>query len=274
MSTALRRGEIFPGGWHRWFLKTVDAQGTLVALVGCQPNHDQTQGWLWGPWSLPDFPTKECVHPLLEEAVRALPSSMRQLDAFLHAENSAGLSALKSAGFTLRQATHIYTASPVADKDRPRLAIKAQPLDSPLLKEGLPFLRAVHEVGFVHLHSASFPPSSQTGDQLLAGRDVDHVILAAVDGLRILGYICLSVNYVPHEGFIDYMAVKPSARGRGVGRWLLAQGLRWIFEERRLPQAALCVTDWREGAQRLYERAGFRLNATGVGARRYLGHRR
>jgi hypothetical protein len=43
--------------------------------------------------------------------------------------------------------------------------------------------------------------------------------------------------------------------------------LRWTFVDRRLPQAALCVTEWRGDARRLYERAGFLRSATGCGAR-------
>jgi GNAT superfamily N-acetyltransferase len=64
--------------------------------------------------------------------------------------------------------------------------------------------------------------------------------------------------------------VRPVARGRGIGERLLRTALHWTFADRRLPQAALCVTEWRQDARRLYERAGFRQSATGRGARLLL----
>ncbi len=257
VNASLRREDNFPGGWTRWFFKTVDADGEIVALLGCQPDCDQTQGWMWGPWWSPAYQASDALTGLLEETFRRLPASMRHVDAFLHVDNQAGSKFLRSAGFGLRQVTHLYTAP------RPSVLV-------PSAKEGLPYLRTMHEVAFTALHASSFPASTHTGQEMLAARDEDHVILAATDGLRLLGYACVSVNHTPHEGFIEYLAVKPAARGRGVGRWLLDQTLRWIFLEKELPQAALCVTEWRDNARRLYERAGFELSASGRGARRQL----
>ncbi len=126
-------------------------------------------------------------------------------------------------------------------------------------------------MAFGRLHAETFPTGASTpADDLLAGRDDEHAIFAAADGLRLLGYICVSVNRAPREGFIDYLAVKPSARGRGIGARLLQTALRWTFETQDLPQAALCVSEWRGGARRLYEQAGFALTASGIGARRRI----
>ncbi len=93
-------------------------------------------------------------------------------------------------------------------------------------------MRAAHEVGFARLHAETFPAGASTpADDLLAGRDDEHAIFAATDGLRLLGYVCVSVNRAPREGFIEYLAVKPSARGRGIGARLLQTALRWTFED-------------------------------------------
>ncbi len=63
---------------------------------------------------------------------------------------------------------------------------------------------------------------------------------------------------------MEYLAVEPRGRGRGHGRTLLAQMLRWFFVEKDLPQAALAVDDHNGGARGLYEGAGFRVHRTGV----------
>ena len=82
-----------------------------------------------------------------------------------------------------------------------------------------------------HSTADTFPASGSTpAEALLSGRDEEHAIFAATDGLRLLGSVCVSVNHAPLEGFIDYLAVKPTARGRGIGTRLLQTALHWIFD--------------------------------------------
>ena len=193
---------------------------------------------------------------MLELLLRLLPARIERIDAFLHAENRSGLRFLRAHGFTLGPLTHIYVAPRFSWLDPGSADRLYQPL------------RLAHEVGFTMLHRDSFPASGSTpAEDLLAGRDDEHAIFAATDGLKFLGSVCVSVNRAPLEGFIDYLAVKPSARGKGIGTRLLQTALHWIFDDRRLPQAALTVSDWRHGARRLYEQTGFTLQASGIAAR-------
>ena len=197
------------------------------------------------------------VAPALFDAlVAGLSRSVRRVEAFLHAENRAGLRFLQARGGSPGTLTHIYVA--------PRGSWTPDTFGS----ESFPPLRPAHEVGFARLHAETFPAAGSTpAEELLAGQDEEHAIFAATDGLRVLGYICASVNHAPHEGFIEYLAVRPMARGRGIGARLVRTALRWVFEERGLPQAALCVSEWRGNARRLYEAAGFRLIASGIAVR-------
>ena len=254
--TALRRGDDFPGGWERGFTLAATSDGEPAAVLGCQLAPDGALGWLWGPWMADERQWNTPVPLALLDALCALlPAPVRRLEAFLHVENRAGLQFLLARGFTVGPVTHIYVAQPAAD----------DPREGPL-----PELGAAHEVAFGRLHADIFPAHGSTpADDLLAGRDDEHRIFAVADGLRLLGYVCVSVNRAPLEGFVDYLAVRASARGRGIGARLLHAARRWAFEERRLPQLALCVSDWRAGARRLYEQTGFRLSASGVAARRH-----
>ncbi len=255
MRAALREEGTFPNGWERAFV--VAEAGEIVAAAGCQLDAERTRGWLWGPWVEGGFSWQSIAPALLDALLAGLPRSVRRVEAFLHAENRAGLRFLQSRGGSLGTLTHLYVASRTAWASAP---------------EPLPPLRPAHEVGFARLHADSFPAAGSTpADELLASRDDEHIIFAAVDGLRVLGYICASVNHAPHEGFIEYLAVRPAARGRGLGTRLVQTALRWIFEEHRLPQAALCVSEWRGNARRLYEAAGFRLTASGIAVRLAVG---
>ena len=252
---ALWREDDFPGGWERTFALAATNDGEPAAALGCQVAPDGAFGWLWGPW-VDDERRWNTPVPLalLDGLCARLPSSVRRLEAFLHVENRVGLRFLQARGFASGPVTHIYVA---------------RPTDADAGTGPLPDLGAAHEVAFGRLHADTFPAhGSAAADDLLAGRDDEHRIFAVTDGLRLLGYVCVSVNRAPLEGFVDYLAVRASARGRGLGARLLHAARRWAFEERRLPQLALCVSDWRAGARRLYEQTGFRLSASGVAARR------
>ncbi len=256
LRTVLEQSDIFPDGWAQSFVLCPGPTQAVRAVLGCQFDPDRTVGWLWGPWldHPNDWPTLGPA--LLTGLLGCLPASVRRIDAFLHTENRAGLRFLQTHGFSPGPVTHIYVA--------PRPASPVIQWPSPY-----PALRPAHEIAFARLHAETFPAGGSTPAELLLGsRDEEHAIFAATDGLRLLGSVCVSVNRAPLEGFVDYLAVKPSARNRGIGTRLLHTAFRWAFEDRRLPQIALTVSDWRTGARRLYEQAGFALHASGIAARR------
>ena len=247
-----RDGGLSESGTLR-FAVAVSAAG-IVGALGSAAGHAGETGRLWGPWVESPEGWKTVAPLLLEELRELVPRGTSRLDAFLNIANEDGLAFLRRRGFGIRPATHIYVAQAAGAPEA--------------WSDPFPELAARHEVGFARLHHETFPAADSTpGHELLAGRDEEHVIFGAADDLRLLGYVCVSVNPAPREGFIDYLAVRPAARGRGIGERLLRTALRWAFADRRLPQAALCVTEWRADARRLYERAGFRQSATGQGAR-------
>ena len=261
-ASAIRRTllnkEDFPFGWEQAFAVAHDSTtGEVVGAFGAQFDPERTVGWLWGPWLEPEKRWPTTGKSLLASLLTLIPKSVRRLEAFLHAENITGQRFLQSHGFSLGPATHIYTV--------PRARW------SPTELSLYPALRPAHDIAFARLHEDTFPASGSTPAQaLLDGRDGEHAIFAASDGLRLLGSVCVSINHAPLEGFVDYLAVKPAARGHGIGARLLQTALYWTFETHRLPQASLCVSNWREGARRLYEQAGFTLQATGNALRRNL----
>jgi len=95
------------------------------------------------------------------------------------------------------------------------------------------------------------------------GMDGTGEILAAVDGGQILGTVTLvtwpndgEVLRDPGEGEIRALAVASAARGRGIGRALLAAVMRRAAD-RRLRELLLLTQPEMRTAQHLYAQAGF-----------------
>lgn len=88
-----------------------------------------------------------------------------------------------------------------------------------------------------------------------------HVFLVAEESGVRTGFILL-LDTMPDEvtrmpqGFIAYMAVEPSAQGRGIGKRLLAAA-EDEARRRGLPYMGLMVTEDNAAARALYESAGY-----------------
>jgi GNAT superfamily N-acetyltransferase len=71
-----------------------------------------------------------------------------------------------------------------------------------------------------------------------------------------------------HRGYVQRLAVDPSAEGTGVGATLLIDGLRWL--RRWGARDALVNTqEGNERSLRLYQRTGFVLQPEGLAVLRY-----
>jgi ribosomal protein S18 acetylase RimI-like enzyme len=93
--------------------------------------------------------------------------------------------------------------------------------------------------------------------------EADIIVLVAERDSAVIGY-----TYAGVEG-MDYMALRgpagvvydivvdPPHRGQGVGRILLDATLE-LLKARGVPRVVLSTADKNAGAQRLFERAGFR----------------
>lgn len=252
----VRRGLMTPGA--RFVLAERVADGELLGAVALPAR----QELLWGPAVLPGVAGLLRVgRALVAKLSEAAPGFPSRLDAFPDEANGTLRRTLRDFRFREGQRTHVFVA--------PRPA--AGSLSGPFGEE----LRERHAAAFARLHEETFPTNADEGTDaaaLLAETGGRRRIFVVPDasGLRLLGYVCASVGDAPREGFIEFLAVRDAARGRGIGGQLLRTAQRWFFDELGLPQAALCVSEWRAGrggARRLYEREGFVRRFTGVGMR-------
>ena len=86
----------------------------------------------------------------------------------------------------------------------------------------------------------------------------DNLLLVEQNAGRIVGFCRLLRDAgSPEQGLVDFLAIVPGCRGRGLGTILLQAGLQCLREAGCL-EARLAVSDANKyGARSLYERVGF-----------------
>lgn len=95
----------------------------------------------------------------------------------------------------------------------------------------------------------------------LSGERADHVVVAELDGAPV-GFVTCAMP-APDRGSIGLVGVGEPARGRGLGRAMVRCGLGWLAD--RGAERVTVVTQGRNlGAQRLYQRVGFRTAELGL----------
>jgi ribosomal protein S18 acetylase RimI-like enzyme len=118
---------------------------------------------------------------------------------------------------------------------------------------------ATSVAAFRHYNPAMLEVSYESLLEFVFGQS--HVFLVAEESGVRAGFVLL-VDTMPDEvtrmpqGFIAYMAVEPSAQGRGIGKRLLAAA-EDEARRRGLPYMGLMVTEDNAAARALYESAGY-----------------
>jgi ribosomal protein S18 acetylase RimI-like enzyme len=125
-------------------------------------------------------------------------------------------------------------------------------------------------LGVDHLSFPSFWQLDEGGlaDALTATPHARYQVAVDDASGRIIGYAISGRS--GRNGYLQRLAVVPSEQGRGLGRWLVVDGLRWLARWR----ADQCVvnTQWgNEAALGLYEAVGFRRLPQGLAVLRKDG---
>ncbi|MGG4396656.1 GNAT family N-acetyltransferase [Paenibacillus thiaminolyticus] len=110
---------------------------------------------------------------------------------------------------------------------------------------------------FLRLHESVFPGTYRSGPDILERINENYCVFMYEDEEGLQGYIYVEREPEFGEGRIEFIAVAPSARGRGIGAALIQRGLGYLFEDPRIEKITLCVRADNEQALRLYRNAGF-----------------
>lgn len=89
---------------------------------------------------------------------------------------------------------------------------------------------------------------------LAAGREGSDILVGVLPG----GHVAATamVGHDGHRGWLYYVAVDPTRRGRGFGRTMVRAGEDWL-RERGIRKAQLMVRDTNAAVRAFYERIGW-----------------
>lgn len=218
-------------------------RGAIVWEVG-GPAGDRA--WLVGPWTAPLDGDLHAA--LIEAAVARLPGAVTRIDNFVDLGFEIGCAVHRRLGFDARRTVHVMRAD----------AHRAVPPPAGVRIEAVESLETVDRVALEALHDAAFPDTHTAVSGMLGS---GRLWCARADG--IAGYVYAVRPAELPEGRVQYVAVAPGARRRGIGRALLSTAVAWLLEG-GAPEVFLTVDAENVDALNVYRAAGFERYRSGV----------
>jgi len=228
----------------------------ITGVVTTEWDDDLGRAWIVGPWVVGDGDAWMApAVALLDAALAALPPSVTRYEMCGDIANKRLADLARLRGWTATEPNHVLLADagvvaawPLGGEGQ-MAALRAATLDD---------IEAI-----TALHNAEFPDTYASATQLVHGQlDGSRVVLVADDTHGgVAGYAAGEVHD-DGEGFIDFVAVDPAARGAGIGRRLVVPITRRLVERSTLGRVCLTVQDHRTSARTLYDQLGFRPDGT------------
>jgi ribosomal-protein-alanine N-acetyltransferase len=232
----------------------------LCGVAGAEFDPSSGRAWLRGPFVAADRPFAPLAAALHDALMVALPPTLVQFDAFVGAGCAEAISLYRSLGYEAGAGDDELTLDLGSRKPPPMSA------GSPGLTIRAP--QPAWRDTIAALHGAEFASPYLSTQQLLGRQPPDRITrVALLDGVPV-GYMHAHFDAEWHEGYIDFVAVLPAVRRRGVARALVEAAIDWSCRRHRARGVTLTVRRDRAGARALYLSLGFAHVRTGIGLRR------
>lgn len=248
--------------------------GAVTAAVVVEWDEALGRSWIVGPWvgTDDDGAWAQVAGELLDEALALVPAGVTRHELAGDAAHRRLAAVAAARGWHAGEINHLLVADAAV--------VAAWPDDE---GPGLRGPTAADVAAIAALHDAEFPDTYASAAQLVAGGlDGTRVVLVAEadadadtghdgpgGGPGIAGYAAGEVHD-DGEGFVDFLAVDPAARGTGVGWRLVVAVTRRLLDRSPRGRVGLTVQDHRAPARALYGRLGFRSGGSLVGYRSWV----
>jgi len=215
----------------------------IIALLGYEPDFERGLGELWGP-----FVQHENWHQLAQELYKALiedlPREINKLSLFSSSENQNHVDFAEKNNFQEKKGHYILYCE--KSEWNPASFLQLNGIEESQYES------------FKLIYDKNFPGTYYSGQHILDRLDEDNRVFVVLENDNLAGYIYVESEKEFNEGTIHFIAVKNSERGKGFGKLLLQNGVKYLFDADEINSLELCVNAENTGAIKLYESAGFK----------------
>jgi ribosomal protein S18 acetylase RimI-like enzyme len=218
----------------------------LVGVFGVDADSEISRAWLFGPL-IEHADWQSLADELYAASIKVIPEGISEQDLFCDVRNSNLAAFAERHGFPLRSENAVVT---LKRPDYKKPAFSESPFSivdySPVFFEK-----------FEQCHNLLFPTTYFTARQIVEKLDsTRRLFLGLEDGL-MEGYHFCKVETDARSGYIDFIGVDESVRGRGLGAILLAAGIDWMLSFPETDKISLTVNANNVPALKLYKNFGF-----------------
>lgn len=226
----------------------------LVGIFGVDADPEIGRAWLLGP-IIEHVAWQKIADELFNALLPIIPAGIREHELFCDAKNVNLRQFAERRQFPSRGETAIFSLERDAYNRHP-IPVHIQSFQESYFNS------------FERLHNELFPNTYYTARQIVEKLDDHHRLFLATDGDKLLGYHFCKTE--AESGYVDFIGVDSSARGRGVGVSLLASGLDWMFAAPTTARINLTVNADNDSAQSLYKKFGFVCERVTIGFRKTI----
>lgn len=239
-------------------LRIVDGNDrNVIGAVLVEWDTEAHWAWIHGPWiQADDDRWAEIGDVLLGAATSQLPSSIKNTVITATVEHHHMAALADQNGWAASEVNHVLIADATTIEAWPIPNHPAPP--RPMTHLDVPTIRTLHDIEFpdTYFSAAELAARATRGDQT--------VLIVDGDDGTLLGYIAGQIQ-PDGDGYIDYLAVAPSARRDGVGRRLIVEMCQQLASRSTTRRVCLTVQTGRIPARRLYDSLGFKTEVSILG---------
>ena len=212
----------------------------IVSLIAFDIDDDAAE--VWGP-----FTKEQNENDLLAlwDLAKSYHSNITQYEFFINELNSQQIKFMGVLGAE-KSGEHCY------------LKVVKETFDLVSIELSSPYA-SNYEQQFIELHNEAFPKTYYNAETILRKineDDLNCLKLVIRDG-EVLGYAYYQLDLDERTTHIEYIAIKPSEKGKGLGTTLLKEICTHIFSHPEVQHISLTVNNTNKAAIHIYLKAGF-----------------
>jgi ribosomal protein S18 acetylase RimI-like enzyme len=218
----------------------------LVGVFGVDADVEIGRAWLFGPL-IEHVDWQSLADDLYAASMKIIPDGISEQDLFCDVQNLNVAVFAERHGFPLRSENAVVTLERMNYKKPASLTSSFSIVDyDPAFFEQ-----------FEQCHNLLFPTTYFTARQIVEKLDFTRRLFLGLENGILKGYHFCKVETDARSGYIDFIGVDESMRGRGLGATLLAAGIDWMLSFPEPDKISLTVNADNVPALKLYNNFGF-----------------